>query len=157
MGFFDWIKNRQAGQQQSVANTAQAEKPETAKQMYTRQAAEEKANAKPLEPQISQAHHAEAKDAGRLFDKATQQLQQSPSSQPSAPSDGAGSPEPMRQKMMNQDQSSPALSPTSAQKGTPATEKSAATPSNEPPAKQPEKSAPQRPQTVPRRPPSWER
>ena len=39
MAFLDFMKNRNAAQQQSVANKPQEQKPETAKEMHTRQAA----------------------------------------------------------------------------------------------------------------------
>lgn len=130
------------------------EKPETAKEMYTRKDAEQKANARPVEGQISESHKAQALEVGKRIDAATKHMGQGRATQPAAPSDGAGSQQPMRQNAMNQDKSAPALSPTSAQKGTPATEKG--TPSQEP-AKQPEKAAPQRPQTMARPQPSWQR
>ncbi len=156
MAFLDFVKNRQAGQQQAVAGNTQEQKPQTAKEMYTQQAAQEKATQKTVD-QIPDADKAKAKEVGERIDKATQHLQKNAPAQPSVPADGTGSPEPMRQNMTAQDKSAPSLSPTSAQKGTPATEKSAASPSTEAPAKPQEKPPQRQPQTVPRRPPSWER
>jgi hypothetical protein len=39
MAMLDWIKNRNASQQQSAAEKSPDAKPENAKQMYTREAA----------------------------------------------------------------------------------------------------------------------
>jgi hypothetical protein len=44
VAFLDFIKNRQTSKQQSVGNRPQEQKPGTAKEMYARQAAGEKAN-----------------------------------------------------------------------------------------------------------------
>jgi hypothetical protein len=63
----------------------------------------------------------------------------------------------MRQNMTGQDKAAPALTPTSAQAGQPSTEKKVPSPSNNAPAKAPQKDGARSPQTVPRRPPSWER
>lgn len=155
MGFTDWIRNRQANRQQSVAQNTQEQKPETAKQMYNREAAQEEANRKPIEPQISEPHKVETRAAAELFDKVVRQPQgQGAPAQTPIPSDASGSPEAVRQKATNQDKSAAALSPTSAQKGTPETEKQTPAPSTTP-SKQPD-SSPQRPQTLPRTRPSWE-
>jgi hypothetical protein len=155
MAFLDFIKNRNASQQQSVANKSQEQKPETAKEMYSRQAAQERADRKPVE-QIPQADKAAAKSVGERIDKATQHLREQRPAQ-SSPGDSASSPEPMRQNMMNQDKAAPALTPTSAQAGTPAVDKAAPEASKGAPAKTQEKPAQRAPQSVPRRPPSWER
>jgi hypothetical protein len=61
----------------------------------------------------------------------------------------------MRQKMMQQENAAPALSPTTAQAG--ATAKDATRPSNESAGKTTEQSEQRTRQTLPRRPPSWER
>jgi hypothetical protein len=58
--------------------------------------------------------------------------------------------------MASQDKTTPALSPTSAQAGQPATEKNAPASSNES-AKTLDKTPARAPQTMPRPRPSWER
>jgi hypothetical protein len=156
MALLDFMKDRKAGQQQGVADKSQEQKPQNAKEMYTQQAAQEKATQRPVE-QIPEADKAKAREVGQRIEKATQHLQQDAPAQPSVPTDGTGGPEPMRQTMAGQDKSAPSLSPTSAQAGTPATQKSAPSASNEPSAKPQEKSAQRRQQTVPRPRPSWER
>jgi hypothetical protein len=156
MALLDFMKDRKAGQQQTVASKSQGQTPQTAKEMYTQQDTQEKVTQKPVE-QIPEADKAKARDVGQRIDKATQHLQQNAPTQPSAPADGTGNREPMRQTMAGQDKSAPSLSPTSAQAGTPATEKNAPTPSNAPSAKPQEKSAQRTQQTVPRPRPSWER
>ena len=45
MAFLEWIKNR--GEHQPAGEQQSQQQPETAKQMYTRQDAEERVNAKP--------------------------------------------------------------------------------------------------------------
>jgi hypothetical protein len=149
MGFTDWIKNRNASQQASVAENSQQQKPETAKEMYSREAAQEKANAKPITPEIK----AQADRVTATMDKATQHMSQNSGAPSAAPSDGASSPQPMRQNMTGQDKTAPALSPTSAQRGQ--TEKDSPGKSNAPAETQTK--AADRAQTLPRPKPSWER
>jgi hypothetical protein len=62
----------------------------------------------------------------------------------------------MRQNMTGQEKAAPALSPTSTQAGKTA-EKGGPAPPEERGAKGPEKPSARPQQTVPRRPPSWER
>ena len=53
MDILGFIKNKNASRQQSVAQTSQSQqKPETAKEMYTRVAAEEQAAKKPITPAV---------------------------------------------------------------------------------------------------------
>jgi hypothetical protein len=157
MPFLDFIsKNRQTFQQEPVAKKTQEQKPDTAKEMYTRQSAQEKVNQKPRE-QLPQEQKAELAEVKARLEKATQHIgQNAPASSPSPP-DSASTPQPMRQNMTGQDKAAPALSPTSAQAGQPATEKNAPEPSNESQAKTPEKAAGRTQQTLPRPRASWER
>ena len=154
MAFLDFIKNRQ-GQQQPAPQPSQQHKPETAKEMYTQQATQDKAAAKALD-QIGPEQRAKVEDIKEKMQQATQHLRQNEQPASPAPTDGATGPQPMAQKMTSQDKAAPALSPTSAQAGTRATEQEAPAPSGESQAKAQEKS-PDRPQTIARRPPSWER
>ena len=144
MAFLDFIKYGNATQQ-TAAN--QSQKPETAKEMYTRQAAQEKPALKPLD-QLPADQRAQVDAIKARLEKATQHIDKG--AQAPAPADAGGSREAVRQNMTGQDKTAPALSPTSAQAGQPATEKS-------PQAKEPQEKAPARPQTLPRPRPSWER
>ena len=158
MAFLDFIKNRQASQQQSVAENTQSKKPETAKEMYSREGQQEAASRKPLE-QMPPDQQAKAAEIKARLEKATQHQGKAAANAP-APSDASGSPEAMRQKAMHQDASAPPLSPTSAQMGK--TQAEANAPANsaqrsETPSKSSQAQSNQRPQTLPRRPPSWER
>ena len=148
MAFLDFIKNRQ----QPGAEQSQQQKPETAKEMYTRQAEQERAGQKPVQ-QLPDSEKSQARELGARLDKATQHLRQDAAPQTPARADSTGSREPMRQKMMAQDEHAPALSPTSAQRGQTANEKSPSPATSE---KTPEQSQ-QRPQTIARPTPSWER
>jgi hypothetical protein len=155
MAFLDFIKYRQSGQQQPVDQSAQQPKPETAKEMYSRQAELERTGQKSVQ-QMPVAEKSQASALGARLDKATQHIQQNAPSQTPAPADGTSGPEPMRQNMTGQDKAAPNLSPTSAQMGQTANEKTAAAPS------QGETGNTQQPgrqtsQTMARRPPSWER
>ena len=154
MAFLDFIKNRQT-EQRSAGQPSQQQKPETAKEMYAQQAAQEKTAPKALD-QMAPEQWAKVEDIKAKMKQATQYLRQN--EQPASPdrADGATGPQPMAQKMTSQDKAAPALSPTSAQAGTRATEQEAPGPSGESQAKAQEKSQ-GRPQTIARRPPSWER
>jgi hypothetical protein len=143
VAFLDFIRNRQTSAQQSVASTQQAQKPETAKQMYTREAANEKVNRTPVE-RMPEDQRAKAREIGARLDKATHHLNQEVPAV--APSDGMNNQAAMRQSMTGQERTAPALSPTGGHAGR--------TPSDTPPVKTPEKA---RPQTLPRTTPSWER
>jgi hypothetical protein len=139
MAFLDFIKNRDASQQQPVADKSQ-ESSQTAKEMYTRQAAQEKAAEKPITPEIK----AQADRALATINKASQHLESA--ARPAAPESG-GSPAAQLQKQDHQDKTQKALSPTDSGAGK--------TPSQEN-GKAPEKTQ-GRPSTLPRPRPSWER
>src|SRR5580658_11228328 len=113
MAFLDFIKNRQ---QQSSGEQTQQQKPETAKEKYSREAVQEKANKKPLD-QMPADQQAKAAAVKERMEKATQHMSQNSAAPAAAPADGASSPQPMRQNMTGQDKTAPALSPTSAQRG----------------------------------------
>jgi hypothetical protein len=156
MAFLDFIQNRKASQQRpAAANTPQTPKPETAKEMYSRQAARETVNPKALE-QLSPDQRAKVDAIKERLEKATQHIDKNAQSPASAPSDSMGNREALRQSMTGQDKTAPALSPTSAETGRTAVGNAPA-PSNETPAKTPAKPAERAPQTVPRPRPSWER
>jgi hypothetical protein len=141
MGFLGWIRNRSAAQQQAVANTSQGPKPENAKQMYAREAAQEKASAKPITAEIK----AQADRALATINRASQHAQPGP---PQAAPENAGSPEAHLQKQHGQGRAQEALSPTDAATGQTATQDKGKTPD----------AIPSRaPQTIPRPRPSWER
>ena len=142
MGFLDFIKRRNASEQQAVAEKPQSPKLETAREMYAREAAHEKA--KPIE-QMSTDQTAKVDAIKATLERATRHQGAGDGPSP-ALAGGTTSPQPMRQNMTGQDRAAPGLSPTSGQVGQPATEKSVQ------PAKTPE-----RQQTVPRTRPSWER
>jgi hypothetical protein len=149
MAFLDFLKDR-AVRQQPDADKSQTPKPEMAKQMYTREAAQERANQKPLTLEPRQQTELDAVRA--RLEKATQHLGPDSTPPPSPiPADSSGSRESMRQNMTAQDKEAPALSPTSGQAGKTAIDKA---PENSP---EPAKPAPTKPPTLPRRPPSWER
>lgn len=139
MALLDFIK-RNAPQQQSVANKSQEQKPETAKEMYTREAVQEKAEQRPITPEVK----AQADRATAAMEKATQHV--TPNSTP-APAEG-GTNNAQLQKQSHQDKAQSSMSPTDGAAGiTAAQEKQPA----------PEKTTHRPQQTVARRPPSWER
>jgi len=154
MALLDFMNKRKAAQQQSVANKSQEPKPETAKEMYTRQAGQEQ-TARPLD-RMPPDQQAKVEGIKASLQKATQHIDKSAHSPSAAPADGNGSREAMRQNMTGQDKTAPALSPTSAQSGTTA-EKNTPGQLNETPAKTQEKAPGRAQQTVPRPKPSWER
>jgi hypothetical protein len=146
--FLDFIKNRHS-QQQGGEHQSQQQQPETAKQMYAREAGKEKAAAKSVS-QISDEQKARVDKVGADLQKSIQ----TPGTEnaPSSPTDSTDSAQPMRQPMMNQDKTAPTLSPTSAQAGAPTTEQESASPSHDSQA-----ATQNRPQTIARTTPSWER
>ena len=141
MALLDFIRNR-GGQEQA---TADQPKPETAKEMYRREASQE--NPKPVQS-LTPDQQAKVAQARELFQQGTERAANAPSVNAEAPAGGATSPQPMRQMAMNQDKESPALSPTSAQAGTPSSERQ---------VQAPEKSQQQVTRTMARTTPSWER
>jgi hypothetical protein len=138
MPILDFIKNRNSQQQ----STEQQPKLETAKEMYTREASQDKAAAKPVQ-QISADDKARVSEIRTDMQKATQQV--GPESPSPDPGGGGASPQAMRQNMSNQDKTAPSLSPTSEQMGKTSTDKEVAAPSQA------------RQQTIARPSPSWER
>jgi hypothetical protein len=120
MPFLDFIKNR--GQAVSApANEQSGPGPETAKQMYTREAAQAKETTRPIS-EMSRESLAEVQSIGAgMKPTPTEPDPQAPppaapTSAP-APSDGADNQQPMKQVSMAQDKTAPALSPSSAQMG----------------------------------------
>lgn len=153
MALLDFIKNRQS--QEQTSQQSQQQKPETAREMYSRQAQQEQTGQTKVE-QLSQADKSAAKELGARLDKATQHIRQDAANQATAPTDGAASPQPMRQNMLQQDHAAPSLSPTSAQRGQTQEEARGNAPAQE--GSQSERQATQqRPQTISRTTPSWER
>jgi hypothetical protein len=153
MSFLDFIKNRNASPQQP-AQKAQSQKPETAKEMYTRQAAQDRAAQQPME-RMPADQQAKVEATKQRLESATRHVSPAESQAP-IPADNSGSREAMRQNMTGQEKVAPALSPTSAQVGK-TSEKGVPAPSEERGAKGPEKPSQRPQQTLPRRPPSWER
>jgi len=138
-GFIDWIKSRNAARQQAVAEKPQERKPETAKEMYTRETAQEKTAQRPITPEIKA-------QADRAASAIKEGMQRPSQAEPAAPETG-GSPTARLQKQDGQEKTQAALSPTDGAAGK--------TPSQESP-KKPEKTT-ERPKTIPRTPASWER
>jgi hypothetical protein len=157
MALLDFMKDRKAGQQQAVANKSQEQKPQTAKEMYTQQDTQEKTNRRPARDDMPPDQQAKVETIKATLEKATQHADKSAQSPSPTPADDTGSREALRQNMTGQDKAVPALSPTSAQAGQPATEKNTPGPSNETPAKTQEKQSGPVPPTLPRPRPSWER
>jgi len=142
MAFLDFVNNRQAAQQQAVAQKSQEQKPETAKEMYTRQDTQEKtAASKPITPEIK----AQADRAMATMNKASEHVQ-SPAKR-TAPETGSA-PQAQLQNQSRQDKAQEALSPTDGASG-----KTAIQGKEKAPDKTPQRAQ----QTVPRRAPSWER
>ena len=135
MAFLDFLKRGQPARQQ-----AEAPKPETAKQMYTREAAVESAAAKPITPEIK----AQADRAMATMKKASQHV---PPASPGVSAEAAGSPAAQLQNQHGQGKTQAALSPTDGASGKTVSQDQVR-PLETPKPKQ---------QTVARRPPSWER
>ena len=154
MGLLAWIRNRSAAQQQSVANKSQEHRPENAKRMYAREAAQEKANLTPRD-RMPAGQQAKVDKIKATLERATRHIDRNGQTHSPTQVEANDSREAVRQNMTAQDKVAPALSPTSAQHGKTAQEKPS-TLSQEPPAKTPEKPRPG-PQTLPRPRPSWER
>jgi hypothetical protein len=153
MAFLDWVKNR-GGQNTAPEHQPQQQQPETAKQMYTRQDAEQRVNAKPA-TQIPPDQRERVEAVKADLQKATQFQRQSSEAAAPAPQDSATSPQPMAQKATGQDKVAPDLSPTSAKDGVRPSDEKQVAPS-ETPARS-ETTQPSRPQTIARPAPSWER
>jgi hypothetical protein len=153
MALLDFIRNR-GGQNPATEQQSQQQQPETAKQMYTRQDAEERTNAKPAN-QIPPDQRERVEAVKSDIQKATQFQGQSSEAGAPAQQDSATSPQPMAQKAMGQDNVAPDLSPTSAKDGVRPSDDKQIAPS-ETPARA-ETTQPSRPQTIARPAPSWER
>lgn len=151
MAFLDFVKNRQQSQS---AEQSQQSKPETAKEMYSRETSQSTAGAKSMQQMPPEQQAKVAEISGKL-QQATQHMGQAEAPS-SAPQDGTTSPQPMAQKMTSQDKAAPALSPTSMQAGTRSTEQEAPA-SSEATSKSETKSAQQTQKTMARTSPSWER
>lgn len=136
MAFLDFLKQRQASGQQADAPKPQTE---TAKQMYTREAAQRAAAVKPITPEIKQ----EAERAMTMLSKASQHASSSRTVAPEA----AGGAAAQRQNQQVQGNAQPALSPTDGMKGKTVGQDEVR------PLPTPKREQP----TVVRRPPSWER
>src|ERR1700680_849800 len=108
MAFLDFIKDRQAAWEQSVANSSQVQKPETAKEMYTQQAAEEKATQGSME-QIPDADKASAEEVVEGSGKGTQHRKENSSGRSATPVKAG------RQNMTGQEGADTELSPRRAQ------------------------------------------
>jgi hypothetical protein len=150
MAFLDFIRNRP---EQSAEKSSQAQKPETAREMYAHQS-EQGAPGQRSVSELPDGAKEQAREIGARLDRATQHLRQG-SAAPSNIPENTGSPEPLRQNMMGQDNAAPALSPTSAQRGTVEHEQESSAPSREESPSAARDS--QRPQTIARPTPSWER
>jgi hypothetical protein len=128
MAFLDFIKHRNASKQPTVAQKSQERKPEHAREFFRGEAVREQAQLKPL-AQMPEPYKAEAKFFGERIEREIQQLKERTVNAPADPASSSGttSAQPMRQSMMQQDNASPSLTPTTAQAGIAATEQKAAT------------------------------
>jgi hypothetical protein len=144
MSILDFIKNRQT-QQQSAAPQTQ---PETAKQMYAREATQDKAAAKSLS-QLPADQKSKLAEVRTELQSHTIGQAPSANSLSSAPADATANPQPMRQASMQQDNAAPALSPTTAQAAARESEKPSVAPS--------QTKSQEQAKTMARRPLSWER
>ena len=141
MAFLDFVNNRQAAQQQSVAPTTQEQKPETAKEMYARQDTQEKTASKPITPEIK----AQADRAMATMNKASEHVHSA--AKRTAPETGSA-PQAQLQNQSRQEKTQESLSPTDGTAGKTALQSK---------EKAPEKAPQRAQQTVPRKAPSWER
>ncbi len=149
MGFKDWMRKGQESAKQSVAQNAQEQRPQTAREMYNRLGAREKASR--VAPTADQ--EARARKIGE------EMREMHPGSGGAAPAQtdatgSGGSPQAQRQKQEGQDVGQAALSPTDGSAGKTAGQEKHTTEETRPKR---EKPVVQRPKTFPRRRPSWER
>jgi hypothetical protein len=139
--FLDFIKNR--GSERTASEQHSQQQPETAKQMHTREAIEEKANRVPVTADLQ----SQAEKIGGEVRKTTQPVQESAPPAPDAPAD-QGSNSAHLQKQDHQDKTQKPLSPTDDASGKTAVQEKAPT----------EEKSPDRTQkTIARPTPSWER
>ena len=119
-GISRFHQEQESGGERRRANEQGATGPETAKHMYTRAGAQEKAITLSVN-NLSSEQLAEARDIGSKLQRTTPTEPTIPPSSNSAPTDapsGATDPQqPMKQPSMGQENGAPALSPTSAQMG----------------------------------------
>ena len=130
MAFIDWIKEKVAAKQQPAPQAQQ--KPETAKEMYTRESAQDAAQRTPV-AQMPESEKAKARELGETINNSSQPKPQNDNVK-SETREGATSPQPMRQTMAQNDNHAPALSPTSAQRGSPEPPTGAPSPEKQQPA-----------------------
>jgi hypothetical protein len=154
MALLDFIKNRMARPQQADAPKPQQSKPETAKQMYTREAAQP-ASQRSL-AQLPPEQFQQVSEIRARLERATQHAGQDSPARQASHGDAPVSQEAMRQNMRAQNKTAPSMSPTSAQAGMTSVESGASLrPTPTPKVQQKTTQRPQ--QTIARRPPSWER
>ena len=154
MAFLDFIKNRKAAQQQTVAPKPQERAPGNAREYFAREDARERAALKPIES-LPAGEKAKLDDIKARFEKNTQHFSTNARSE-NMP-DVAGTQEAMRQKMTRQETIAPEMSPTSAERGVRDGEVNRPAAEEKPrvaPMKTPQ---PPRAKTLPRPRPSWER
>jgi len=146
MALLDFIKNR-GGQSQAAEQQSQPQT-ETAKQMYTREAAEEKVNAKAPDHGMTSEQRAIMSDVQAKLQSQSAQPSQAPTPTP-AP-EGAANPQPMQQQGIADDRAAPEMSPTSGL----ASSRAQDVEGPSAPTSMPTKS---QQQTIARPAPSWER
>ena len=147
MALLDFIKNRQEQQPVSEQQSRQ-QQPETAKQMYTREAVEAKAAEKPV-AQIPESDKASARDIGSRVEQYSQD--RAGNGPTAAPADSSAAPQAMRQDANGQDKSAPALSPTDGQVAKTALEKAPDSPSQGSQEKEPSSQSPSHTPNSPQR------
>lgn len=145
MSLFDRFTDSQKGQQ-NVAKAA-SEKPENTKQQSHRQHTQGNAGNKAFD-QLPEEQRKQVDEVKARLEQATKHLSHDASASTPSPSDGANSPEAMRQKMSGQEKTAPDLSPTSMQKGQAAGEKSVSAPADQTPT-QTQSATPSRPLQAP--------
>lgn len=154
MGLLDFIKNRNASKQPTVAPKPQERAPGNAREYFAREDARERAALKPIES-LPAGEKAKLDDIKARFEKNTRHF--STIARPENLPDVAGTQEAMRQKMTRQETIAPAQTPTSAERGQPDTERVPQAPDEKPVVAPTRTPPPPRPQTLPRPHPSWQR
>lgn len=142
MALLDFIKNRDV-QRPVSEQQSQQQAPETAKQMHTREAAEERANRVAPTPD----QEARAKKIGEEMLKGTQSAQERPATVTEAPAD-QGTNSAHLQNQNHQNKTQEALSPTDGARGKTAVQEKVSAPERAPEQTQ---------KTMARTTPSWER
>lgn len=152
MAFLDFLKQRQASRQQADAPKPQTE---TAKQMYARQEAQKTAPS-PMDKMPAE-QQAKLDEIKAKLERATQHTGQEGVSRQVSHGDTPVTQQPMRQNMTAQEKIAPAMSPTSELAGRTSIESGAPVRPSPTPPKPQQKTGQERPRTIARRPPSWER